>query len=209
MKCLLCNKEKLDSNILDIFSDDEICHKCRKEWGKKEIKFIYEGIKLRSTYLYNDAFRKALIQYKECYDEALKNIFLYGLKDKLRLIYHGYTLVLMPSSISKQQKRGFSHLKEIFACLNMDMIEPFIKIDDIDQKSLNMSERKNIIKKIKLKEGIIIPPKILLVDDVITSGATLSTAINLLHNKTEKMEIYTISYASSYKDNKAIFKVLP
>ena len=199
MRCLLCDKEMLDSSIFDMLSDDKICQHCRCAWEKKEIKFRYEGIKLRSTYLYNDAFSKALLQYKECYDEALKDIFLYGLIQKLRFLYRGYTLVLMPSSMNKENKRGFSHLKEIFSLLNMDMIEPFIKTEDISQKGLTADKRMRIKGKIILKDNVILPKKLLLVDDVITSGATLSTAIKCLEGMGKDMQIYTLSYTKMWR----------
>lgn len=198
MRCLLCDKEMLDSSIFDMFSEDKICINCRSAWEKKEIVFRYEGIKLRSTYLYNDDFSKALIQYKECYDEALKDIFLYGLTQKLRFLYRGYSLVLMPSSISKENKRGFSHLKEMFSILGMDMISPFVKTEDISQKGLSSYKRMEISGKMILKDNIFLPKKLLLVDDVITSGATLSTAIKCLDGMEKDIQIYTLSYTKMW-----------
>lgn len=198
MKCLLCDKDKANSDIFDIFSEDCLCHNCRSLWEKKEIVFRYEGVKLRSTYIYNEAFSKALIQYKECYDEALKDIFLYGLRYKLNTIYHGYTMLLMPSSLEKEERRGFSHLELIFNSLELPYISPFIKDKDISQKSQNINLRKEIRNSIKLKEGIEIPKKVLLVDDVITSGATLSSAIACLNKRSKDMQIYTISYSKEW-----------
>ena len=194
MRCLLCDKEKIDSDVFDIFSEDMLCHECRSKWIKKENVFRFEGKKLRSSYVYNDAFADALLQYKECYDEALKDIFLYEVKNKLNLIYRGYTMVLMPSSTKKEEERGFSHLKLMFSSLNLPMIEPFIKTDEKEQKGTNVEQRKKIIKSIKLKEGISLPKRLLLVDDVITSGATLSSAITALSSYKRDIQIYTVSY---------------
>lgn len=198
MRCLLCDKEKIDSDVFDIFSEDKLCHECRNKWEKKENIFRFEGKKLRSSYVYNEAFADALLQYKECYDEALKDIFLYEVKNKLKLIYRGYTMVLMPSSTKKEEERGFSHLKLMFSSLKLPMIEPFIKIDERSQKGTNVEERKKITKSIKLKEGIILPNKLLLVDDVITTGATLSTAIALLPSNHKDIQIYTVSYSKMW-----------
>lgn len=198
MRCLLCDKEKIDSDVFDIFSEDMLCHECRNKWEKKENIFRFEGKKLRSSYVYNEPFADALLQYKECYDEALKDIFLYEVKNKLKLIYRGYTMVLMPSSTKKEEERGFSHLKLMFSSLKLPMIEPFIKIDERSQKGTNVEERKKITNSIKLKKGIILPNKLLLVDDVITTGATLSTAIALLPSNNKDIQIYTVSYSKMW-----------
>ena len=198
MRCLLCDKDKLDNDVFDMFSEDLLCHECRSKWEKKEIVFKYEGVKLRSSYLYNDAFADSLLQYKECYDEALKDIFLYETKNRLKRLYKGYTLALIPSSNKKIEERGFSHLRLMFSSLNMPIIEPFIKIDERIQKGTNVEERKKIITSIKLKEGVELPKKLLLIDDVITSGATLSSSIACLESYRGKIQIYTVSYSKMW-----------
>ena len=87
---------------------------------KKDIKLGPYIVK--SSWEYNDAFRSTLIQYKECYDEALKDVFLYPTRKKIRNYLRGYTLILMPSTKEKLEERGFSHLKFMFSSLKLPML---------------------------------------------------------------------------------------
>ncbi|MBR2067912.1 MAG: hypothetical protein IJ875_06615, partial [Solobacterium sp.] len=155
MRCLICGKEKLDESIIELWNyEDPLCLMCRKKLERIDYKMNYEGYPLEASYLYNEAYASALIQFKECNDEALKSIFLYGLKEQLRWKYKGYHLVFAPSSIQKIEKRGFSHLEEIFSELNMPYIDAFEKIDELSQKEKMGKERKDIVGKIVMKKGV-------------------------------------------------------
>ncbi len=199
MRCLMCGKELGESSFRDIVvGEDPLCSACRKRWEKKDIKFVLDGIDVEANYVYNDAFSSALIQFKECGDEALKDIFLYEVKNKLKRKYRGYTLCCMPSSLEKMNSRGFSHLQEMFSCLNMETLEPFIKNTNVSQKETPGHLRKNMSHEIQLKHGVVLPKKLLLVDDTITSGATLKGAIACLSTQQHKIKIYCVSANRSW-----------
>ena len=191
MKCLLCGKRTGSSSmpLISMFSDDPLCYDCRKLWkpyqGKREI----EGIRAEILYDYRSGYRSALIQYKECGDEALKDIFLYPHISMIRRKYRGYTLLLMPSAKEKVRQRGFDHLEEMFACLNMPMMSPFEKLREIDQKGGGRSRRSVMTGNIILKEGVILPEKILLVDDVVTTGSTLRGALHCIDVQKHRIRI--------------------
>lgn len=194
MRCLMCHKNMNESSWKDIFlSDDPLCSSCRKEWKRKKICFDVEGIKAEASYVYDPVFSSYLIQYKECNDEALKDVFLFENKNYLRRKYRGYTLCLMPSSVEKYKQRGFSHLKEMFSCLKMDMLEPFEKEVSVSQKKLPFYLRKNLESEIRLKESVKLPRKLLLCDDTITSGSTLKGALHCLDLKKHEVRIYCVS----------------
>ena len=199
MRCLMCGKELGEGSIRDIFvGEDGICEECRKQWLEKNIKFELDGIKGEADYIYNKAFSSSLIQFKECGDEALKDIFLFEVKKKIRRKYRGYTLCCMPSSIEKRKSRGFSHLEEMYSCLNMKIIDPFIKNTNESQKQLPGYLRSNMRHEIVLKEGIQLPKKILLVDDTITSGSTLKGALSCIDTKKHHVRIYCVSANTSW-----------
>ena len=46
---------------------------------------------------------------------------------------------------------------------------------------------------IRLKEGIVLPQKVLLCDDTVTTGATLLGALSVLPQNVGKVRIYTVS----------------
>ena len=203
MRCLMCGKEMKQGSFRDIlFEEDLLCENCRSGWDKRKIEFRLDGIRVRSDYVYNDAFSKCLIQYKECCDEALKDVFLHRIKAQLKRRYRGYALCLMPSSKRKVEERGFHHLKEMYACLGMEMIEPFEKTGDHDQKGAGRKERRFMEHGIRLKQDISLPDKLLLCDDTITTGSTLKGSLHVLDLNRHHVEIYCVSANHTWVSNK-------
>ena len=194
MRCLMCGKELGTAGLRDIlFGDDPLCIQCRRQWQKKRIFFRFEGHRLRSSYVYDEAFSRCLIQYKELADEALKDVFLYEEVRWFRRVYRGARLAMLPSAPMKVQSRGFSHLLRMFECTEMEIIDPFIKLDSADQKKRSVSERRQMEHGIFLKPDADLRGKIVLCDDTITTGSTLKGALNALGDKAEDIEIYTVS----------------
>ena len=193
MKCLMCGKDSNESSSIYeyLFYDDLLCSNCRREWIRNKKDIYLNNIKVKSSWIYNDSFKTCLIQYKECYDEALKDVFLYPVLKDIRKYLKGYTLLLMPSTKEKLNERGFNHLKYMFQCLKLPMLDPFITKES--QKGKKLEERKKASKSICLKENVRIPKKIALVDDVFTTGSTLTGALNALNLKNHKIKIYTIA----------------
>ena len=194
MRCLMCGAGKDCGTFRDIFDgEDPLCQACRSRWRKKKIHFRLEGIPAESSYVYNEAFSSCLIQFKEQGDEALKDVFLYEVRSRLRMRYRGYTLCLMPSSPEKYRERGFHHLSAMFESLGLPMTEPFVKISEQSQKKLGRRERLEMKSLIALKEGAVLPEKVLLCDDTVTTGATLAGALSALPENVRKVRIYTVS----------------
>lgn len=199
MYCLMCGKEKSTCSILDVlFGDDPLCFECRNKWKRINLKFNLDGIPVESPYLYNDDFAHCLIQYKECGDEALKKIFLYKVKNHLKIKYKNYTFCLMPSSKEKEISRGFSHLEKMFETITPNILSPFIKIDNSSQKGLSRNERLKISNKIYLKENIVLPKNILLCDDTITTGSTLRGALTNINKSKHSIKIFCCSANKSW-----------
>ncbi len=198
MRCLLCHKEMGSDDLYDLLlSQDVLCHSCRRKWQRRDISFEVGGKKGYAPYVYEENFAHCLIQFKEVGDEALQDIFLWNLKEKLHRKYRGYTLCLMPSSLSKQERRGFSHLERMFACLQLHTIEPFEQIVDFNQKNMPAKYRKEMAYNIRWKGEYDIPKKILLCDDTITTGSTLQGALSCLKEKAE-IQILCVSANAVY-----------
>lgn len=201
MRCLMCGKELGKGSFRDILiGEDPLCTDCRKQWMKRPLVTKLDGIRMDADYEYDAVFSKCLIQYKECGDEALKNVFLYEVKKKLRRRYRGYTLLLMPSSMKKYQERGFSHLRRMYSCLGLPMMEPFIKKDERTQKEMNREERRKMVHDIILDPAYAVPEKIVLCDDTVTSGSTLRGALSCLDRNRHEIRIYCVSANASWYD---------
>lgn len=193
-RCLLCGREFSGAALYDaLYSDDPLCLSCRRKWIRKTMKMTFRSISLEASYIYNDAYSAALIQYKECGDEALADIFLYPVRNHIRLKYREYTLVPMPSTEQKRAERGFDHVSAMFACTGLPVMELFVKQGNSDQKRRSRNERILIRDEICLKQGVKLPEKILLIDDTITTGATLQAALSLLEGSGKNIRIYTVS----------------
>lgn len=113
-------------------------------------------------------------------DIALSMVFLSPFKNYLELIYKDYIILPIPSTLSSDKKRGFNHVKEIAKTLNLKVKEVFYKSKDYKQTSQRFEKRKEIKNVIKLKGTLDKTKKYLLLDDVITSGSTIKTCVDLL-----------------------------
>ena len=158
MRCLMCGEPIGTETFADLFrGEDVLCSACRGQWKRISHRFRFCGKNAFGLYEYNDAFSSCLIQFKELGDEALKDVFLYPDCARLKRMYHGRTLLLLPSAAEKLEARGFSHLWEMFESIGLPMLEPFVKRDTVH-----------------------LPKRVVLADDVITSGSTMKGALAVL-----------------------------
>ncbi|MBO6280109.1 MAG: ComF family protein [Bacilli bacterium] len=161
----------------------------------KFIKFKIGSIEALSIYHYDESIRKLIYQFKGCYDVELKNIFLFRYVTFLKIKYSGYIVIPIPSSKVDDEKRGFNHVKEMFSILKMNMIDELEKISQEKQSSLTSKNRLNINDKLILKnKDSITSKKILIVDDIYTTGATMFKAIELIKKaKPKDIKVLTIA----------------
>ncbi|MDO4499855.1 MAG: hypothetical protein Q4B60_01130 [Erysipelotrichaceae bacterium] len=146
----------------------------------KKRKFILEGYKVTYFFDYNSLFKDILLQYKESYDEALKEIFLYKIDIYLKLKYMGYQILYVPSSEKKLIERGFNHLEGIFKKLGLKEVKGLHKKEELTQVGKTLVEREKMIDNYYY-DG---PPikKLLIVDDVCTTGSSLKGVIKALRD---------------------------
>lgn len=104
-------------------------------------------------------------------------------------------MIPIPSSKVDDEKRGFNHVKEMFSILKMNMIDELEKISQEKQSSLTSKNRLNINDKLILKnKDSITSKKILIVDDIYTTGATMFKAIELIKKaKPKDIKVLTIA----------------
>jgi competence protein ComFC len=148
-----------------------------------------------AIYEYDDFIREKLYLLKGCFDIELAPIFLSDFGPILRLIYAGYYVVPVPSYIVEDEIREFNHVEEIFAPLKLTFMKIIKKTTRIKQSDQKVDKRKNIINFLEVKNGeLITNKKILLVDDVYTTGSTIDACIKLLEPyKPKKISILVMS----------------
>ena len=181
-RCLWCGGPLIAGrSFLQLMTGkDELCGKCRSLLTPYGKTVVIEGLHVYALYVYDENFMKFLVQYKECMDEALKDVFLSPYLYPVKRRTAGKTLVVMPSSVQKRELRGFDTLKQLYGQLNCPFADLLEKGKNF-QQSGNAEQRKKNAETIRLKDNITLPEgKMILVDDVVTTGSTLLAASKLL-----------------------------
>jgi ComF family protein len=208
-ECLVCFKPIVEGlDLLElIFKNDVLCGNCRKKLIKIDRAFNVEGLTVHTIYQYNDVIEKWMYQIKESKDETLGKCFLYGLSRKIEKAYRGYILVMVPSSIEKTQERGFHAVSKMFESVKLEKRDCFRK-DNIKQSKLNRTERQHILDSIHLIDSSIKTyQKILLVDDVCTTGSSLKACYQLLKTDENKVDILVIAMNDAWIKKSSLKKV--
>ena len=189
--CLICYKSFSENiSLSNIFSfNNIICNNCIKKLKVINKKEVVNGVLVWFLYEYNSFMKTLLYQYKGCYDIVLKDVFLYAFKNKISKKYKNYTIVFPPSNEEDDKKRGFVHIEKMIECLKIKHLNLFYKVRPYKQSDHKYNKRymiKDIIKAYDIKVNK--NEKILIIDDIFTSGSTLKTIIDLLIKKGIKKE---------------------
>lgn len=190
-QCVYCLEDVYRSiDMYQFLYHSPLCSKCLSSFEVLEEKNIWNGYKITILYRYNSFFRSLLFQYKGQYDIALAPAFLELFYRELEkdAIY-----VVLPSSASDNEKRGFCPNQTIIEYYHLPLFTGLYK--DGEYKQTSQKNRKMIHKVLKIKDGHLLSgKKIILFDDVITSGNTLLAALSLVKQwNPQSVEIVVMS----------------
>lgn len=190
-RCLICNRDR--SRHQDFYhwihSDTLLCGDCQLQLNPVETVRMLDDMKVHILYEYNGFLENLLFQYKEGQDVALRQMFFWDYRHQIRKQFKGRTILLMPSSEAKNRERGFHALKEMSAVIHLPTLQPFRKRSDHKQSLLSYEQRQHISKFMDWQlDAEFSKRKVLLVDDVVTTGATLRAAYKLLPQSIKKAE---------------------
>ena len=193
--CKVCFESIQLNSFHNLTNNLCICYSCIKQMNPIFKSFEIDKVKALAIYHYNDYLKKLIFQYKGCLDYELKDIFITPYINELKILYKNYYMLVVPSSKEKIKERGFNHCLEMFKPLGLKTIEPIEKIKDEKQSD------KTYLERLKVKENLILVDKeinknkkILIVDDICTTGSTLKAVINLLREAdVKKMKILVIA----------------
>ena len=176
-RCQNCNKE--------LYGD--ACIDC-KLWMKKG--YIPKHL---AIYRYEENMKEYFSRYKFMGDYCLRKIFQQDIKNNLKpFLKKGYTIVPVPLSEERFAERGFNQVEGLLEGLPYQNI--FGKKDIEKQSSKTRKERLNQENPFFIKQNVELSRKIVIVDDIYTTGSTIYKMVQLLQ-KTPVEEIVTFSLA--------------
>ena len=145
----------------------DVCSDC-KNWEKEGIIVNHQAV-----FTYNTAMEEFFSRYKFLGDYRLHHVFY-----KYFQTEKGYTIVPIPVSKQRFQERGFNQVAALLQQLPFSSL--LEKEEGPAQNTRTRNERLKNKNTFTLKAKVKVPDKILLVDDVYTTGRTLQHAIAVL-----------------------------
>lgn len=219
MRCLLCNEwiesvAQLSDLILFKPRREYSCEGCKgqfKKIGKVRCPNCYKIIdgngcidckiwekkgyipKHFAIYRYEENMKEYFSRYKFMGDYCLRKIFQQEIRTNLKsFLKKDYVLVPVPLSEERLEDRGFNQVKGLLEGIPYKNI--FEKRDIEKQSSRTREERLSQDNPFSLKKGIELPSKIIIVDDIYTTGSTLYQMVKLLDDLDVK-DVLTFSLA--------------
>lgn len=178
--CKICFEELKIKPIRKLIEVEPfICDNCLKQMPMN-LKFKrIDGVKALFLSSYNSIYKNLLKNYKEYKDIELASCFLFPFLNLIKFLYHDYIFIPCPSSENKINERGFNHLEEILKSSNLKYELALEKRNEIEQKKLTLTDRfkKNTIWLKSGYESLIRNKKVVIFDDVLTTGSTLKNSI--------------------------------
>lgn len=164
---------------------NETCRDC-KEWEQKGHTVIHQAL-----YQYNDSMKAYFSSFKFEGDYLLRYAFAKDIKAHLRT-YKGYTVVPVPISVKRYQERQFNQVTALLDAAKITYKELLQKEHVTKQSSLSRQERLSHVNPFSVVSKAQLPDKVVVVDDIYTTGATLADIVFLLKEKGVK-QIRTFS----------------
>lgn len=150
--------------------------------------------KVVSVFSFVDPCRKLITVYKDKKELRLAEVLaemLANYVDPSWVVPGETALVVVPARKQALRERGFDHMKEVGLRLSkrcgLPLLDILRTVDRSDQRGLSASSRQQNMKDSfafnpqgLLRTAGVIPERVILVDDVLTTGATLMAAANVL-----------------------------
>lgn len=143
--------------------------------------------KALAVYEYNEFVRHLVYQYKGCFDYELCEVFVANFAQEIRQLYKDFTIIPIPSYQADDEVRGFNHVIEICKTIGLDIMQILEKTDHHKQATSNLHLRQEVCHFLRLKQSPDLRgKKVLIVDDIYTTGSTIRAAINLVEKLNPK-----------------------
>lgn len=185
-RCIICSEPIGNEAIVC-----DNCQKNKRSFVKAYCPFVYNGVVRKSVLGFKSSNKRYLARHFAKF--IAKEIF----EDKVEFD----AIAFVPMTKKKEKERSFNQSKllaiELGKILQVEVRELFVKTQDGEsQKFLNFKERqKNMVGTYALKDGarLLSTEKILIVDDIITTCATINYLSGLIEKKVDKVYVASIA----------------
>ena len=217
MKCLLCGQTmkavltfssllllKNDVSCLCLDCDstfekigEEYCPNCMKTGLSTKCQdcqfWCKEGVEVshRAIFTYNQAMKDFFSRYKFDGDFLLRKVFASFLSEELKK-YKEYQFVVIPLSPERLLERGFNQVEGLVEAAGFSFQDLLGKREETASSSKNRSERLATEIPFFIKTEDPLPKKILLIDDIYTTGATVNR-VKRLFEEAGALDVKTFS----------------
>ncbi len=161
-----------------LISEKGICMRCRLA--------LYRFNRVIALFSYVDSMKTLLSAYKTNERISLARFFAAEISTVIKKNYSTCLVVPVPPRPGKIRKKGWDQvdaiMRELSARHGIAVTKALRRVrGDVQQKTLNHEQRaENILGKFYFHSALALPPRIVLVDDVFTTGATLSECAGVL-----------------------------
>jgi len=173
------------------------CLKCGKPVDNAETEFCYDCSRVKHLYsqgvgvwAYTDEIKNSIYQFKYHNKREYGDFYGYELKNRYESIVRNWNadvLVPVPLHKSKLRKRGYNQAdiiaKSFGKLLNIPVDSQLLyrKKKTLAQKELNDKERlKNLENAFMIGEKVVKYNKVIIVDDIYTTGTTIDACAKIL-----------------------------
>lgn len=132
--------------------------------------------------------------YKFQGDYQLCEVFAEDLRQTIKNEYSDFTIIPVPLSNERLKERGFNQVVAILEAGRLNYSDIILKKNVERQSKRNKRQRENSVNPFVLKQGCLMPQKIVIVDDIYTTGTTIFQIQEICKSHGAK-EIKSISIA--------------
>lgn len=172
-----------------------LCLRCRVEWNPRARPIHFENLTVVASVEYSQVAQKVILAAKESRiksaDLIVRDAILYSYFQAIDILHihsDAISLVPIPSQVAAIRKRGRDLNSQIASEIAEKVGVKFLPIlrhrrKVRDQSTLNKVERWNNLNGslvVDISDGARPPARVLLIDDLVTTGATLNEAARAL-----------------------------